>query len=193
MVASGTCFAGPAGEWLYEIVRAGDELEKGLSNLNVRKIQGPSHHGSAMFRKETYLKVGGYRPAFIVAQDIDLWLRLAELGECRGLREIHYEARLAANSISGRLREEQMRAGILAIECARLRRKGQNDQPLINAESLFIAKTGQKSTRLEKSRFYYFIGACLSKRDPASAKCYFKCAVRENPLFLKALVRSILG
>jgi len=193
MVASGARFIGPADERLYEIMRVGDELEQGLSNLEVQKIQGPPHHGSTMFRKETYLSVGGYRPIFMVAQDIDLWLRLAELGRCRGLGEVHYEARLAANSISGRRREEQMRAGVLAIECAKLRRIRQSDQERIDRENPPDIRAGGKTTRLEKSRFYYFIGACLRKSDPISARRYFRRAVRENPLFFKALARSILG
>jgi len=193
MVASGTRFVGPENEPLYEIQRVGDELGKGLSNLDVRTIQGPSHHGSAMFRRSAYAKTGGYRPAFIVAQDIDLWLRLSEHGKLWGLSEVHYLARLAANSISGRRRADQMRAGVLAIECARLRRSGQSDQVRMEAEAFPAARTGGASNRLEMSRFYYFIGACLRKSDPSAAWRYFRRAVRENPLFIKALARSILG
>lgn len=193
MVACGARFVGPEGEPLYEIVKSGDALDRGLSNLEIREIQGPPHHGSTMFRKSTYLGAGGYRSAFVVAQDIDLWLRLAELGKCRGLGEVYYEARLAANSISGRRREQQMRAGMMAIECAKLRRNGQSDVQRIEVEPLIAIRTGGVTTRLEKSRFNYFIGACLRKSNPDAAKRYFRQAVRENPLFLKALARSILG
>jgi glycosyltransferase involved in cell wall biosynthesis len=193
MVASATRFVGPEGEALYEITRVADELEKGLSNLDVRKIKGPSHHGSTMFRKSAYLSAGGYRPAFVVAQDIDLWLRLAELGKCWGLSQVHYEARLAANSISGRRREEQIRALALTIECARLRRGGRSDQEQLDMAVPPAVRTGGKTTRTEKSRFYYFIGACLRESDPVAAKRYFRRAIRENPLFLKAFARSILG
>jgi len=193
LVASGTRFVGPAGESLYEIARMGKELGAGLSLLSVEEIRGPSHHGSTMFRKEAYLCVGGYRPAFDVAQDIDLWLRLAEVGGSWGIGDIHYQARLAANSISGRRRDEQFRAGLLAIECARLRRSGRDDRGRLDAGNLQKKQAGNPTTRQEKARFYYFIGACLSKRDPVAARRYFKRAVRENPLFIKALGRSILG
>ncbi len=193
MVASGTRFVGPDGENLYEITRTGEALEQGLSNLDLEKIQGPPHHGGTMFRRQAYLAAGGYRPAFVVAQDIDLWLRVAEVGKLWGISEIHYQARLAANSISGRRRADQMRAGVLAIECTQLRRSGQSDQGRINDEPLPAKRAGGPSTRLEKSRFYYFIGACLSRRDPVSARRYFRRAVTEYPLSLKALARSILG
>jgi len=43
-------------------------------------IDGPTHHGSVKFRREAYVKAGGYRPAFYYAQDWDLWYRLAALG-----------------------------------------------------------------------------------------------------------------
>lgn len=193
MVACGARFVAPGGEALYEVVRSGEELSWGLSNLEVQKIQGPPHHGGTMFRREIYLSVGGYRPAFVVAQDIDLWLRLAEKGVCWGLEAVCYEARLAANSISGRRRGEQMRAGILAIECAKLRRSGQSDVARIEIEPPICIRTGGATTRLEKSRFNYFIGACLRKSDANAARRYFRQAVRENPLFLRALARSILG
>ena len=193
MVACGARFVGPDGEPLYEIVRTGDELDKGLSNLDVQTIQGPPHHGSTMFRKVAYISAGGYRTAFVVAQDIDLWLRLAEQGKCWGLNEVRYEARLAASSISGRRRLEQIRAGELAIECALLRRMGKADQARIDMETPPDVSAGGRTTRQEKSRFFYFIGACLRKRDPMAAKRYFRRAVQENPLHFKALARSILG
>lgn len=193
LVASGTRFIGPAGEVLYEIMCAEDDLGEGLSYLDVQKIQGPPHHGSTMFRKDAYLSTGGYRPVFVVAQDIDLWLRLVEVGKCWGLDKVHYQARLAVNSISGRRRAEQIHACVLAIECAKLRRDGHSDRERIGMENPPAIRAVGGTTRLEKSRFYYFIGACLRKNDPVTARRYFRRAVRENPLFLKALARSILG
>lgn len=193
MVASGASFVGPGNEALYEIVRTGDELGKGLSNLDVETIQGPPHHGSVMFRRSTYMEVGGYRLPFVVAQDIDLWLRLAEQGKCWGLSDFFYLARLAANSISGLRREEQMRAGALAIECAKLRRLGKSDQVRVESEVISVPQVASNTIRQEKSRFYYYIGACLRMRDPKSARRYFRMAAQEDPFFLKALARSILG
>ncbi|MBI1284706.1 MAG: glycosyltransferase [Thiobacillus sp.] len=193
MLSSGACFRGPADEMLYEVRCEGEALDRGLSSLDVQTIQGPPHHGSTMFRRQAYLEAGGYRLPFVVAQDIDLWLRLADLGHCWGLGDIHYEARLAAGSISGQRREEQIRAAKLAIECARLRRRGQSDQTLVEKGLPASAHAGGAATSREQSRFFYFVGACLSKRDPASARRYFWRAARENPLFLKALARSILG
>ncbi len=38
-------------------------------------------HGSVMLRREASGKAGGYREEFLVAQDLDFWLRLAEQGD----------------------------------------------------------------------------------------------------------------
>lgn len=184
---------GPRGELLFELSREGDALSEGLSLLDVNRIKGPPHHGTTMFRREAYLQVGGYRPPFVVAQDIDLWLRLAEVGHCWGLKEVGYEATLEANSISGRRRGEQMLLGTLAVEAAKVRRAGDNDQALLDATIPPVKQPRKPMSKREKAKFLYFIGSCLRDRDVASARSYFRESVKTDPLFLKALVRSAFG
>lgn len=184
---------GPRGELLFELCRDGDALGDGLARLDVSHIKGPPHHGTTMFRREAYLRVGGYRPTFVVAQDIDLWLRLAEVGHCWGLKEFGYEAKLEANSISGRRRDEQIRLGRLAVEAAKMRRAGRSDQALLDATIPPVKQPRKPMSRREKAKFFYFIGSCLRHRDAATARSYFWESVKTDPLFLKALVRSALG
>ena len=194
VLACCTCrVLGPRGEPLFEVSRVGDELEKGLSQLNVTRIKGPPHHGTTMFRRQAYLDVGGYRPTFVVAQDIDLWLRLAEVGRCWGLSDVGYEAKLEANSISGRRRDEQVRLGTLAVECATLRRAGGSDQTLLDATTLPPRQPGKPMSKREEAKFLYFIGSCLRGRDPVTSRAYFRESLKADPLFLKALVRSAFG
>ncbi len=45
-------------------------------------------HPSTMIRTEAIRSVGGYRDAFVSAEDFDLWLRLGELGNLENLPEI---------------------------------------------------------------------------------------------------------
>lgn len=195
MVACGARFIGPAGERLYEVIRAGTGLHEGLSRLELNHISGPPHHGSTMFRRADYLAAGGYRAPFVVAQDIDLWLRLAERGRCIGQAEVGYLASMEPGSISGRRRTEQFRLAELAIACARQRRSGMSDQPLLDAFSLEPRTKRSKGppTGRERARFLYFVGSCLRKQDPAGARKYFRLALKERPLFLKAMLRSVLG
>jgi glycosyltransferase involved in cell wall biosynthesis len=192
MVASGVRFLGPGDEPLFVTSRKANELQEGLAHLDVEHIQGPPHHGATMFRRAAYERAGGYRPAFVVAQDIDLWLRLAELGRCLGDPDIAYEATMEAGSISSRRRADQFRLATLAIACARRRRAGGSDADLLAAPAAPVARP-RGNPRLERARFYYFVGACLQPSDPQAARRYFWKAFREHPLMLKGLVRSAFG
>ncbi len=193
LAASTTQFIGPGGETLFETSRVGTELEEGLAVLDVQSIQGPPHHGSTMFRKDAYVKAGGYRDVFVVAQDIDLWLRLAELGRCIGIDQRFYRAQVEAGSISGRRRKEQFRLAQLAIECATLRRSGLSDQSLLASAIPEPVRAAHRASSWEQARFFYFVASCLRKSDPSSAKLYYRQALRAQPLFLRALIRSALG
>ena len=145
-----------------------------------------------MFTRSAYAQVGGYRAAFVVAQDLDLWLRLRELGKCVGEAEIGYEAALAPGSISSRRRPEQFKLAALAIECARARRRGLGDRDILATRRADVSRAEAVNLKLDKARFFYFIGSCLRRRDPAAAKRYFLRSFQEHPLFLKGLFRYVL-
>jgi len=185
-------FTGPLREPLYETAKPMMELDDGLRQSNIDDLSGPPHHGGTMFRRQAYLKAGAYRATFVVAQDIDLWLRLSEQGRCLGMAEVMYLARLEAGSISSRRRSEQFRLGTLALMCADCRKNGGDEQALLNA---FVPKIMLKTPvdRYEKARFHYFIASCLNRHDRANAKRYYQAALQENPLHLKALFRLIMG
>ena len=76
-------FFAPGGEFLYESTADGTRLRETLLRADARMIRALPHHGSAMFRREAYVAAGGYRKAFRFAQDLDLWIRMARLGEIR--------------------------------------------------------------------------------------------------------------
>src|SRR5262249_43199813 len=67
MVSCATRFIGPSDEELFTVTQSCEELEEGLGQLTIDKVRGPSCHGSVMFRRSTYVQVGGYRAAFPVA------------------------------------------------------------------------------------------------------------------------------
>ncbi len=60
-----------------------------------------------MMRKEAVTQCGGYRPTFVPAEDLDLWLRMAEFGQIANLPDILLKYRLHENSISGAKRDLQ--------------------------------------------------------------------------------------
>jgi glycosyltransferase involved in cell wall biosynthesis len=192
VLASAVRYIGPANEPLFETYCIGDKLHVGLSALDVTQIKGPPHHGGTMFRRAAYLEVGGYRAAFLVAQDIDLWLRLWERGRCVGEAEIGYEATLAPGSISARRRPEQLKFAALAIDCARARRQGGGDGHILANRRLNATGAKSGNPRLDRARFFYYVGSCLRRRDPEAAKRYLLQSFQEYPLFLKGLVRYVL-
>jgi glycosyltransferase involved in cell wall biosynthesis len=52
--------------------------------------QNPFAHGSVIFRKEAFKRVGSYNSSFPAAQDYDLWLRLCQEGQMANLSESLY-------------------------------------------------------------------------------------------------------
>jgi glycosyltransferase involved in cell wall biosynthesis len=84
-------------------------------------------HPTAMIRKASVERLGGYRPQFTSAEDLDLWLRLAEIGKIANLPEVVLGYRLLDGSISGSKRGEQRESARRACESA-YRRRGIESQ-----------------------------------------------------------------
>lgn len=188
MVCCAVQVLGPKGEVLSINSQPGLALDSSLRQMDPALVRGPPHHGATMFRHDAYLQSGGYRAPFVVAQDLDLWLRLTEFGQCIGLDHVFYHAPLTDGSISSRRRGDQVRLTRLALESKRVRLAGGDDGPLLAASRLGN-RTKERIARCERARFHYFVGSCLRAQSPAIARDYFWQAVRDNPLHVKALIR----
>ncbi len=85
-------------------------------------------HPAAMIRREALLKISGYDEEFKIAQDLDLWLRLGEVGKLGNVPRTVLKFRLHEGSVSETKRVEQrkfaqdgMRAGVATPwHCRRL-------------------------------------------------------------------------
>lgn len=80
-------------------------------------------HGSAMFRRRCLEKAGDYREEFVVAQDYDLWLRIAEFSDLAIIPEFLYQWRLDIQSISANKLAQQNKFVSLALELAKERKQ----------------------------------------------------------------------
>jgi glycosyltransferase involved in cell wall biosynthesis len=192
LVSCGTRYVGPAGERLYEVSIAGGDATDGLMALDIKTVRGPAHHGSTLFRRELYVRVGGYREQFYFAQDLDLWTRLVEHGRHTALAEVFYQATFALGSISSQHRRHQIACAKAILECAGLRRARLSEAPAI-AKAAAIVPGPRTVMPADRAAALYFVGVCLRNRADPRARQYFRDALRANPLHLKSAVRLLMG
>jgi glycosyltransferase involved in cell wall biosynthesis len=83
---------------------------------------GAIAHPSVMINGDCLRAVGSYDAAYETAEDIDLWLRLGEVGELRNLPEVVLKYRLHDKSISGSAGQQQRETARRACERAWQRR-----------------------------------------------------------------------
>ena len=79
-------------------------------------------HPVAIFRRDALLAVGSYRPEWEPAEDLDLYLRLAEKGRLANLPECLLEHRLHVKKVSAARSGEQRRKALASVRAACLRR-----------------------------------------------------------------------
>lgn len=190
-VSCGTRMLGPANEYLYEITQSTEEATSRLRTLDIREIRGPSMHGSVMFSRETYEKVGGYRSDFYFAQDLDLWIRMAELGEHAVLPEVLCEAAITPEAISGLYRNKQIETARLILESARLRRCEMDDSEILKQAQAIRPETTARRSGVQRAKSLYFIGMAVRRHNPRQARKYFKAALSEYPLHVKSAIRLL--
>jgi len=95
----------------------------------------PLWQPTVMMRRDAFVAVGGYRPAFAPAEDYDLWLRMAGHCEIANLRQVVLKYRIHPHQVSMR-KQTQQTLGILAAQVsASARRSGQAD-PLSTAKEI---------------------------------------------------------
>ena len=185
----GTIFRAPSGERLYESAPDGEVVHESLLADPVSSIRGLPHHGSAMFRRDTYLAAGGYRAAFYFAQDLDLWIRLASRGRIGITPEILYEASVDQGAISGRNRREQIASAAIAIAI----RDGGPEAELLDRAARIRPRPSRGTDRRRDSQALYFIASCLRRNGDPAWKRYLHDSLKTNPLQLRGWLMTVRG
>ena len=198
-VSCWTTMIGPRDEYLF--TRKG----RGRANSPIRilskraekwvVINGPTHHGSVMFRREAYVKAGGYRAAFYYAQDWDLWYRLAALGTFAMIEQCLYRGRITPDSISSLRRDRQVAYARLSHEAIALRLAGHSDAAVVEKAERLLPREPHAIRRSDQGRAMYFIGKCLVNNNDPRATRYLLNAISLNSFPLPRLVvgREITG
>ena len=191
-VSCWTRFVGPAYEHLYVARGTGVATEPTRildASLPTCAIDGPTHHGSVVFRRDAYERVGGYRSAFRVGQDWDLWYRLAEIGRFRMAAKVLYLARTTPRSISVRDRATQERIAKYTHDAVRARLRGESDSKSVQSAAEFTPRS--RHDRRSIARGYYFIGEALRRNGDRRTRMYLWKAILTWPLQAKAWVRLV--
>ncbi len=183
-----------AGHFLYRNVGREQAVHPiDVIDLNERygMRDGPSHHGSVMFRRDAYLQAGGYRAEFYFGQDWDLWYRLAAIGKFCMLPETLYLAQVGIGDISTTRKPLQERIAALSLQGLHLRAAGQPDNEVLAQAALVRPTTVLPSDKRRSSAAAaYFLGECLRRNGNHSrASHYFRIAIRNQPWHLKTWMR----
>jgi glycosyltransferase involved in cell wall biosynthesis len=175
---------GPVGEPLFTTAHHQRDIRGSLLRDGLPAITSLPHHGAAMFRAAAYREAGGYRAQFRVAQDIDLWMRMAKLGGIAVVPEALYVARSDAGAISAKNRDEQLALTRIAIAI----RDGGNEKALL-AEAASIQP--REGTNRDEAKRLYFIASCLRARGDARWRAYMREAWLRDRLHWRAALQLL--
>jgi glycosyltransferase involved in cell wall biosynthesis len=121
------------------------------------KTKNSFGHGSVMVRRDVLEETGGYREAFRLAQDYDLWLRIAQTWQAANLPETLYKMRFSARMVSVVRNAEQGAYAELARQLAGERAAHGKEQTDVEAAGAALAAQydrGFLARRIEQSRNY---------------------------------------
>jgi hypothetical protein len=191
-VSSATQYAGPDLEPLWVTHPTGAALQPAhVLDLTIpgALTDGPTHHGSVMFRRDAYERAGGYRAAFYYGQDFDLWLRLAEIGKFVAIDQVLYTARITPESISGTARSRQEQLGQLSRAALEARQRGQSEADILDRAAA-ITRVSQRAVS-SRGKGLYFIGEALRRNGDARARRYLGRSIAACPFSIRAWIRYL--
>ena len=163
------------------------------TQLDEDLMDGPTHHGSSMFRADTYRAAGGYRRQFYYGQDWDLWYRLAELGAFAGVQATLYRCRIFPNGISMRNDAQQRSIHACALGAFWARRhagdEGQFLQGAAAIRPLSSVPSRNSQTPPSCASGDYFIAEALRRNGNGRCRRYFWHAIKGRPFMAKNWAR----
>lgn len=95
----------------------------------------PITHATVLVRRDVILKLNGFRPEFITAEDVDLWLRLIQQYKAVVLNQCDYFVRLNNSSATQRHKTSTKHFKEIALKFAE-ERKLKGSDPLMRGEDM---------------------------------------------------------
>lgn len=192
MVGCNSRFVGPFGEDLgvSSINKTPEAVTSDLQSKSVGLL-----HPAAMFRRTAYERVGGYRFEFRFAQDLDLWLRLSEVGLAAWLPEVLFEYEIGLSGISPENALVQRRLAVLAAKCYQERKSSGDDSHALS-EAAKISNDASLISRTRKrhgQKNAYLIGSILYKSRDPKCRYYLAKATWSLKFFPKSILKWSLS
>lgn len=166
------CFINNAGRVLGLVSTGGPFTKAEFEDMAARGEPVFFIHSSTLMHRETMLAIGGYREQFAQAEDVDLWLRMAEKGHLLlKMPEPLLMYRLHGESLTMSRNAEQRLHHRWAAACAEARRQGREEpclQEFLQGEKTrpwfprFHARRSELGERLfQRAALHYACGDCL--------------------------------
>lgn len=184
---------GPQGEFLGDTIRSLSPSEVTDTFLKSGKA---IVHAASMLRRSSYQAVGGYRSEFRVAQDIDLWYRLSEVGLLAELPDTLATISIDLQGISASSNSAQHSLAAIARACYEARKLAQSETDLLNQATQFsqaksTAPLPGKIRRVQLGESNYFLGSELYSRRNAACRSYLWDSICLRHRIIKALVKYV--
>lgn len=90
---------------------------------------------TVFIRREAFVSVGGYRPAFVLAEDYDLWLRMVDHFQCGNLGQVVLKYRSHPHQVQ-LSKVKQQSLYILAAQASALSRRNGKPDPLNSVKEI---------------------------------------------------------
>src|SRR6266446_3427970 len=162
-------------EGRYLTVLRQPETDQDIQRLNLVG-HNSIHSACVMSRREPLLALGGFDPNFYPSEDLDLWLRLGEIGKLANLREPVLRYRVHSSSISAQTQSQMRACARRACESA-WRRRG------IRREFEATADTRPGPDRNSRLKFMLLYGWwAFNSRQRQTAIIYGWRAIRARPI-----------
>ena len=112
------------------------------------------NHSSTMMRRQLVEKVGGYRKAFDIIPDVDLFLRISDHAELATLADVLVYYRVHPERVTARHHARQLVLNKVAIELARSRVRGKKDNMPndIHIDASTLDRLGLDADQVERLR-----------------------------------------
>lgn len=189
LVSCAVDVVGPAGEFLYAVPPGDGFARTALLNAKPSEMRSLAHHGTAFFRRDAYTKAGGYRPEFYLAQDLDLWVRMARLGDVTACTETLYRACRREGDLSGVYHAEQALLTTIIAAMRRLDPSAAQYQDMLRRAATIRPKAlGRTTSRFRLADQRYFVARCLRAQKDPGYREYLRLCVRANPFHIKAWI-----